>query len=141
MCNKEKFWPILSECVGRKEWADDPRFRHFKDRLENRALVNRLLDDALSMRTTAEWLGEFGGRVPAAPVNDLKAALDNPFVAERGRLAEYGLVRMVTGPVIDSASKPAHAAAPALGADTDGVLWDCGLSEHDIAALRAEGVI
>ena len=27
MCNKEKFWPILCERLGRPEWADDPRFR------------------------------------------------------------------------------------------------------------------
>jgi crotonobetainyl-CoA:carnitine CoA-transferase CaiB-like acyl-CoA transferase len=141
MCNKEKFWPILCECIGRPEWSDDPRFHRFKDRLQNRELVNRLLDDALSMRTTAEWLAEFGGRVPAAPVNDLKAALDNPFVAERRRLADYGPLRMVAGPVIDSASAPPNAAAPALGVDTDAVLRDCGFSDREITALRTEGVI
>jgi succinate---hydroxymethylglutarate CoA-transferase len=141
MCNKEKFWPVLCQCIGRTEWAEDPRFRRFKDRLENRELINRLLDDALSMRTTAAWLTEFGGRVPAAPVNDLKAALDNPFVAERSRLANYGPVRMVAGPVLDSAAEPPRAAAPALGRDTDAVLRDCGFSDDRIAALRSNRVI
>jgi hypothetical protein len=56
MCNKEKIWPILCERLGRPEWAEDPRSRIFKDRLANRELVNRLLDEALSARTTAEWL-------------------------------------------------------------------------------------
>jgi crotonobetainyl-CoA:carnitine CoA-transferase CaiB-like acyl-CoA transferase len=64
MCNKEKFWPILCERIGHPEWAQDPRFRTFKDRLDNRALVNELLDEALSRRTTAEWLGHFAGQVP-----------------------------------------------------------------------------
>ena len=64
MCNKEKFWPILCERIGRSEWAQDPRFRTFKDRLDNRAPVNELLDEALSRRTTAEWLGHFAGQVP-----------------------------------------------------------------------------
>jgi crotonobetainyl-CoA:carnitine CoA-transferase CaiB-like acyl-CoA transferase len=41
MCNKEKFWPILCERLGRPEWAEDPRFRSFKDRLANRDIVNR----------------------------------------------------------------------------------------------------
>jgi crotonobetainyl-CoA:carnitine CoA-transferase CaiB-like acyl-CoA transferase len=141
MCNKEKFWPVLCQCIGRTEWAEDPRFRRFKDRLENRELINRLLDDALSMRTTAAWLTEFGGRVPAAPVNDLKAALDNPFVAERSRLANYGPVRMVAGPVLDSAAEPPRAAAPALGRDTDAVLRDCGFSDDRIATLRSNRVI
>jgi succinate--hydroxymethylglutarate CoA-transferase len=141
MCNKEKFWPVLCERVGRPEWATDPRFRSFKDRLQNRDLVNRRLDEALSARTTAEWLGHFAGRVPAAPVNDLDAALDNPFVAERGLIRDYEHVRMVAGPVRDSAAEPPSQAAPAFGADTDAVLRDCGFSDGEIAALRADKVI
>jgi len=141
MCNKEKFWPVLCERLGRPEWAEDPRFRSFKDRLANRDEVNRRLDEALSAKTTAEWLGHFAGSVPAAPVNDLKTALDNPFVAERGGIRHYGHVPMVAGPVRDGASEPPHHAAPALGADTDEVLRDCGLSAGEIAALRADKVI
>jgi crotonobetainyl-CoA:carnitine CoA-transferase CaiB-like acyl-CoA transferase len=141
MCNKEKFWPVLCERLGRPEWAEDARFRSFKDRLANRDLVNRLLDEALSARTTAEWLAHFAGMVPAAPVNDLKAALDNRFVAERGLIQDYDHVRMVAGPVRDSASEPPLRAAPALGADTDAVLRDCGFSDGEIAALRADKVI
>src|SRR5665213_1584915 len=56
MCNKEKFWPILCERLGRPEWAEDPRFRTFKDRLANRELVTTMLDDALSAKGTAEGL-------------------------------------------------------------------------------------
>ncbi len=141
MCNKEKFWPVLCERLGRPEWADDPRFRTFRDRLANREEVNRLLDEALSARTTAEWLAHFAGRVPAAPVNDLDAALDNPFVAERGLIQHYDHVRMVAGPVRDGAAEPPHRAAPALGADTQALLRDCGFSDHEIAALRADKVI
>src|SRR5690348_4447890 len=141
MCNKEKFLPILCECLGRPECASDARFRSFKERLANRDEVNRLLDEALSARTTEEWLRHFAGRVPAAPVNDLKAALDNPFVAERGGIRGYGRARMVAGPVRDNASEPPSRAAPALGADTDAVLQECGFSEREIAAFRAEKVI
>ena len=127
--------------MDRPEWAEDPRFRSFKDRLANRDEVNRLLDDALSAKSTAEWLHDFAGQVPAAPVNDLKTALDNPFVAERDGIRGYDHVRMVAGPVRDSAAEPPHHAAPALGADTDAVLRDCGFSDREIAALRADKVI
>jgi crotonobetainyl-CoA:carnitine CoA-transferase CaiB-like acyl-CoA transferase len=141
MCNKEKFWPILCERLGRPEWAEDSRFRSFKDRLEHRELVNRLLDEALSARATAEWLAHFAGQVPAAPVNNLRQALNNPFVAERGRIAGFGPVRMVAGPVIDSAAEGPRNPAPPLGADTDAVLRECGFSAAEIAALTADGVI
>jgi crotonobetainyl-CoA:carnitine CoA-transferase CaiB-like acyl-CoA transferase len=73
-------------------------------------------------------------------VNDVQQALDNPFVAERGRLATYGDVRMVKGSVIEDAEPPLQP-APALGADTDAVLGECGFSAAEIAGLRAERVI
>src|SRR5260370_13264756 len=44
MCNKEKFWPVLCERLGRPEWAADPRFRSFKDRPANREEVNPRAD-------------------------------------------------------------------------------------------------
>src|SRR5258707_4022985 len=141
MCNKEKFWPILRERLGQPEWAEDPCFRSFEDRLANRETVNRLLDEALSARTTAEWLEHFAGQVPAAPVNDLKAALDNPFVTERGGIQQYGPAHMVAGPIRDGASEPPREPAPALGADTDAVLRECGLSDAEISRVRAERVI
>jgi len=140
MCNKEKFWPILCERIGHPEWAEDARFRHFRDRHANRELVNRLLDEALSARTTTEWLTHFAGQVPAAPVNDVKQALDSAFVAERSLLVDYGPVKMVRGPIRDNADVPL-ATAPALGADTDEVLRQCGFSDGEIAGLRADHVI
>jgi succinate---hydroxymethylglutarate CoA-transferase len=145
MCNKEKFWPILARRLGRPEWAADPRFRSFKDRLAHRALLNGLLDEALSRKTTAEWLAAFAGEVPAAPVNDVRAALDNPFVAEGGGLVDYvrdGMppVRMVAGPIRTGEPPPALA-APALGADTDAVLRECGFADREIAELRADRVV
>ncbi len=75
-------WPTLCGAVGRPEWAEDPRFLRFKNRLENRALITEILDEALQARTTADWLARFAGIVPAAPVNDIAGALDNPFVVE-----------------------------------------------------------
>jgi succinate---hydroxymethylglutarate CoA-transferase len=145
MCNKEKFWPALCERIGHPEWARDPRFRSFKDRLQNRTLVNRLLDEALMARSTAAWLAEFAGTVPAAPVNDVQTALDNPFVRDGGRILDYkraGLapIGMVGGPVRTDAAPPQNA-GPALGADTDRVLQECGFSAAEIAALRADRVV
>ncbi|HEY7743122.1 MAG TPA: CoA transferase, partial [Burkholderiales bacterium] len=82
MCNKEKFWPALCAKLERPEWIEDARFRRFPDRLRHRNLLTGMLDRELERRTTAEWLERFAGVVPAAPVNDLAQALDNPFVTE-----------------------------------------------------------
>ena len=86
MCNKEKFWPELCACIGRPEWSARPDYKDFKARLANRAKLTEELDAALSAKTTAEWIEMFGGRVPAAPVNDVRGALENPFVMDGGRV-------------------------------------------------------
>ena len=148
MCNKEKFWPILAEALGRPEWADDPRFASFKARLANRTLVTQLLDEALSQNTTAEWLVLFGGRVPAAPVFDVAQALLNPFAQEQQAVADFARreggdpVRMLTGPVRVAGARPPSIAAPALGADTNDILEKrLGLDAEAINKLREKGTI
>ena len=63
MCNKQKFWPVLCEKVGRPEWSDDPRFATFKARLENRARTDaRCWMPRCRRRGTAAWLRAFRRR-------------------------------------------------------------------------------
>ena len=145
MCNKEKFWPVLCRAIGQPDWATDPRFRTFRERLQNRELVQELLDEALSERTTADWLAAFEGAVPAAPVYDLEQALDNPFVAEQGIVQEldlegHGPIRLVDTPVRSAQPTPAHPVSP-LGADTDEILSGLGYDKNRLAELRKAGVI
>ena len=145
MCNKEKFWPILCEMIGHADWGKDPRFLTFKDRLANRALIQDMLDEVLSERTTDDWLAAFGGRVPAAPIYDVKQALENPFVAAQGMIQilkhrDGSEFRMIDGPFRTGEPTPNNP-APALGQDTDALLGELGMSDAEIAALRAKGVI
>ena len=146
MCNKEKFWPALCRALGQGAWAEDPRFARFKDRLRHRSLIEEMLDEALAERTTAEWLEVFAGAVPAAPINDIKQALDNPFVTDHGRiqtltLPGYGDFRMVAPPVRCAGDEAPARAAPRLGADTDAILGDMGYDAARIGTLRAAKVI
>lgn len=145
MCNKEKFWPALCEVLGRGEWSTDPRFKTFKERLQNRALIQDMLDGELMARTTAEWLEIFAGKVPAAPLHDIKSALENPFVTEGGRIQEielpgHGTYRALDAPVKTSEPTPANP-APKLGQHTEDLLRDIGYDDARLAALRAGKVI
>jgi crotonobetainyl-CoA:carnitine CoA-transferase CaiB-like acyl-CoA transferase len=145
MCNKEKFWPTLCELVEQPDWVSDPRFQNFTHRLANRDALTTLLDEALAKRSTADWLSRFGGSVPAAPVNDIAQALDNPFVTEHGRLqtlthpsaGEYRLV----APPVRSADTPPSRPAPALGEHTDALLTELGYDAQRLQSLRTSGVI
>jgi succinate---hydroxymethylglutarate CoA-transferase len=146
MCNKEKFWGVLAEALGHPEWARDPAFATFEARLAHRERLTAMLDEVLMSRTTAEWLGHFGGRVPAAPVYDVAQALESPFVAERGGVVDYAYpdgrrARMIAGPIRVPGAAPPARAAPAMGADTEAELRVAGYSDDDIAHLRALGAI
>ena len=146
MCNKERFWGVLANELGRPDWATDPRFATFKARLEHRDEVTRMLDAAFSAATTAQWLERLSGKVPVSPVNDVAQALDNPFVAEQARVGDYRYpdgrtIRLVEGPVTCPGEELPHDAAPALGADTDDVLHGIGYDAERIRALRDAKVI
>ena len=145
MCNKEKFWPALCAAIDKPEWAEDFRFANFKERLQNRELIQDLLDKELSRKTTEEWLKVFAGDVPAAPLNDVQEALDNPFVAERGLIQNldlegYGDVRVIDTPIKSGEPTPTKA-APLLGAHTNELLDELGIGEEQRSALRASGII
>ena len=145
MCNKEKFWPALCEAIGRPEWIGRAEYNDFKARLANRARLTEELDAELSTKTTVEWIELFGGRVPAAPVHDVRSALENPFVAEGARIrtADHpsGPVRLLAPSIHCPGEDLPCAAAPAMGADTDEVLTGAGFTLAEIARLRDAGTI
>jgi crotonobetainyl-CoA:carnitine CoA-transferase CaiB-like acyl-CoA transferase len=148
MCNKEKFWPILCDLIGRPDLGADPRFRTFPDRLRERPLLTDLLDDALSARTTTAWLSIFAGKVPAGPINTIGEALTDPYVTGGGRVEEIeteggGRVRLLAAPlrVVEGLEPTPSRPAPVLGADTDALLAEAGVSAEEIAGLRAAGVV
>jgi succinate---hydroxymethylglutarate CoA-transferase len=145
MCNKEKFWPILCDMIGRPEWGDDPRFLGFKDRLENRALIQDMLDEALSARTTDKWLDHFAGQVPAAPIYDVQQAMDNPFVTENGKIQDLvhqnGTPFRVLDCPFDMGEPTPTRPGPELGEDTDDLLAELGYDTKRIAQLRDKGTV
>ncbi len=146
MCNEEQFWPSLCRALGKDEWAEDPRFARFKDRLENREVIQDLLDEALGAKTTAEWLELFAGAVPASPINGVAEALDNPFVAERSgvqtlTLEGHGEYRMLAAPVKSGGSKTPANPAPKLGQHTNEILHSIGYSPAKMKSLKKAKVI
>jgi succinate---hydroxymethylglutarate CoA-transferase len=146
MCNKEKFWVELCRRIDRPEWTDDARFRRFPDRLQHRALLTELIDEALQARTTGEWLAHFAGAVPAAPIYDVTQALENPWVKGSARIESIAVdggppLALLTNPLRGEGLPLRGRPAPALGADTDAVLADAGYARDEIARLRAEGVV
>jgi crotonobetainyl-CoA:carnitine CoA-transferase CaiB-like acyl-CoA transferase len=118
-------------------------------RLGNRTVLIPLIEDILRTRTVAEWLERLrAAEVPAAPVNSLDRAFDEPPVAERDMIVEYdhpevGKVRLPGNPIkFEGIDRTISNPAPRLGEHTDAVLRDLlFLSAQQISGLREQGVI
>jgi len=98
-------------------------------------------------QTTAEWLERLRGRVPCAPVNDVRQALADEQVQAREMIVEvehpgFGRLREVRSPIRTEGEIRQPARAPRLGEHTDEILRDTlGYTDTTIRRLRADGVI
>ncbi|HSB41597.1 MAG TPA: CoA transferase [Methylomirabilota bacterium] len=146
-CNKEKFWHDLVDILGAPELARDPRFGTFAARLAHKAELLPLLEARFRTRPTTEWLERLRGRVPCAPVNDVRQALADPQVLARDMIVEvehpdFGTLREVRSPVRTEGEVRRPARAPRLGEHTEQILREIlGYSETTIDRLRRAGAI
>lgn len=84
MCMTQKFWELLVRNIGREDLLSDPRFTGMSERAANREQLTAVLDETLQTQSTEHWIGVLQTKIPVAPVNDLPAALDNPFALATG---------------------------------------------------------
>lgn len=129
MCQTPKFWEVFCELAGARALAEDERFRTIPARRRNLEALTAEIDQVMTTRTTAEWTVLLGGKVPFAPVNDLKQAVDNPFVAAIGLRdqvdhpnAAGGRLDMIAAPIKVDGRRAAATRAPRLGEHTEEIL-------------------
>ena len=148
LSSPEKFWRGLLEAVGKKEWAEDARFRDRKGRTENYDLLTGLLQSIFNGGRREEWLQRLQAHdVPCAPLNTLGEVFDDPQVREYGFPIEVehprmGKMRLVGSGVELSRTPPGiKMPPPTLGEHTGEVLGALGYSQEAIARLKELGVV
>jgi crotonobetainyl-CoA:carnitine CoA-transferase CaiB-like acyl-CoA transferase len=144
----DPFWPGFCAAIELPQLEADERFHTNALRLKNRLDLIPILVDQLKTRPREYWLQRLIERgVPAAPLNDVVEALNNPQTAARRMAVQAegpdGKPMMLLGNPMKFASFDTDPAAPPLaGQHTDEVLasW-LGLSVEEVGGLRATGAL
>jgi crotonobetainyl-CoA:carnitine CoA-transferase CaiB-like acyl-CoA transferase len=127
MCMKDKFWETLAQRIGRAELVADARFATAAARRDNRIELTKMLDEAMSEKTTAEWLEVLNGHLPVAPIYDVAQAIANPFVAtvDMVRTVPHPAksdFKMLANPLRIDGKRLQQAVCSPLGGDNEAVL-------------------
>ena len=137
----------FATAIGRPELATDARFETNPRRVENRGILEPLLEGIFAGRTTSEWTSVLKAHeVPAGPVYRIGEIDRDPHVVARGNVLSLehptaGKIRQFGPPIRPRARRPAHTPPPLLGEHTDEVLASLGYTREAVARLREEGVV
>jgi formyl-CoA transferase len=134
--------------IGRDDLGSDPALADNAGRVARVAEIDAAIGAWTLERSVAEVLAALdAAEVPAGRIYTVADIAADPHYRSRGMIERItladGSALEVPGIVPKLSRTPGtlRCNAPALGADTDAVLRELGLSDEQIAALRARGVI
>ncbi len=138
----------LLDAIGAPELRHHPDFLTNEKRVKNRAAINAAIEARLRGNTSEHWIAVLNGAgVPCGRVMNLAEVFADPQVREQEMVLTvdhpgHGPVEMLGFPLKFSANPcRVRRPAPRLGADTDDVLREAGLTQTMIDNLRAKGIV
>ena len=141
-------WERLCAALGRPELAADPRFASNEVRIENVEALDNEIGAWMGAHPRDEVIRVMNqAQVAVGPIFDIPTIFNDPHFAAREDLVEvadpdFGSMRLANVvPRFSDTPGRVRTTGPALGAHTDEVLGELGLSSGDIASLRDEQVI
>ena len=145
----DQHWAPLCKALGLDELAADEQLRTNAGRVAQRERIRAALAQAVAahdQKPLAERLRAAG--VPAGEVNSVREIVNDPHMRARGMISEFDHPREGRFPALRTPLRftgfddPEPGCPPLLGADTNSILTgELGLSEADVAELRAEGAL
>jgi len=145
----ERQFARTAEVLGHPEWATDARFTSNRARVENRDLIDGLINEALSHGDADAWLEKLKAvGVPCGRINSVADALDDPHTVARDMIetvehSTIGALKMLGIPFkFSDTACSLRRAPPTLGQHSDEILaGELGLDAKAIAELRQAKVV
>jgi crotonobetainyl-CoA:carnitine CoA-transferase CaiB-like acyl-CoA transferase len=147
MLQPDRYWPPLCEAIGRPDLIDHPTLGTAEKRAEHIHEALAELDAIFATKTLAEWRdilarqpGQWDVLKKMGELRTDPQALANRYI----QTVDYGdgrKLEMVAAPVQFGRSAANLRPAPELGADTDAVLAELGMTEEQILDARVDGAL
>lgn len=136
--NDEQFARFVG-ALDLPELAEDSRYRKNMDRVRNLDTLHPLIAERLKTRDLADWLARLGERkIPCGPINTVSMVFEEEQIKHRRMLRKlphplaYEVAQVVSPLRFERSELSFDKAPPLLGADTQAVLAELGLSEEEI---------
>ncbi len=144
--NDREWESFCKNVLTDEQLVTDERFADNPARSHNREALRKLIEGrlrALSGSEVEDLLADAG--IAMAEVNLVEQFLRHPVLSGRNRWRKVetprGVVTALVPPGIPVGAEPVMGPVPAVGQHTEAVLAELGLSDQDIGALKADGVV
>jgi succinate---hydroxymethylglutarate CoA-transferase len=145
----ERQFARVAEVLGHPEWAKDAQFTSNRARVENRSVIDGLINAALSHDKADAWLAKLkAAGIPCGKINSVAEALDDAQTAARRMIETIehpatGALKMLGIPFKFSATAcSVRRPPPTLGQHSEEILsGELGLDDKAIAELRRTKVV
>ena len=146
MVNQAREWPLLAACVGKPDWAADPRFATPEARASNADQLTRGLEHIFLERDWHDWRDRFmAAGITFGPIAEPQDHRDCAQVAANGLLPAFedlAGVRTVDSPIrVVDEPKVAPRMAPRIGQHSLNILRELGISAGEIESMRESGAV
>ncbi|KAN0066549.1 hypothetical protein ACQY0O_000643 [Thecaphora frezii] len=139
----------LCSILGRPELAESELYSTNRMRVANRATLIPLLDELFSRQPVQHWIDAIGGRIPAAPIRNIRGTFDEHPQAKARQVVtriehpRAGPIKILSPAVTYGKGKmKVTRPPPVLGQHTDEVLEkELGMSKKEVEQLRSKGAI
>ncbi|WP_413253336.1 CoA transferase [Streptomyces violaceus] len=142
--NDREWQRFARDLLGRPDLADDERFRTTSGRAEHRGFLDAEIADWCARHDLTQVQSDADAAgIGNARFNTPSEVIAHPHLMARDRWRRidtpHGQVPALLPPPVIAGYEPPMGGIPALGQHTDALLTELGVTEDDIAVLRAQG--
>lgn len=143
----EREWEMFcNQVLQQPKLFDDARFRANSDRLQNKSVLQDIIDEVFLQLTAEEVIARLEqAKIANARLNTVQDFWDHPQLKARNRWRQVetpaGPVQSLLPPVTMEGVEPCMGPIPALGQHNEKILLECGFDAQTIRKWQEEGVV